>query len=75
VSHIPCAPLILPWHLDPEKAEATVTFGVDLTAINCEALSDRGFHLGHSTSSLCVDIRADAMASVHNEGSFVHTGL
>lgn len=62
-------------HLDPEEAESTVALGVGLTSIQIEALRDGCFHFGDGSSGLSVDVRADAVASMHDECTVVHALL
>lgn len=69
--HVPRTPLAV-ISLDPEETEAAVTLGVRFTSIQVEALRDGGLHLGDGTSSFAVDVGADAMAAVHDEGTVVH---
>lgn len=62
-----------PINLFKEKAEAAISFGVNLAAVDGESLGDGCLHFGHCTSSIGCDICCHSMAAVHNESTFVHT--
>lgn len=66
-------PLIL--HLDPEEAEAAITLGVGFHPVEVEALRDGRLHLGHRARRRAVDVRADAVAPVHDERPGVHASF
>ena len=67
----------------PEEAEAAVAFGVNFAAVTgfggevgkSEPLGDGGFHLCDGPCGRSVDVGRAAVATVHDEGAFVHAGL
>lgn len=61
--------------LDPEETKPTIALGVDLAPVEVEPLRDGGLHLGHGSGRIKIDVRRDAVTTVHDEGSIVHAPL
>lgn len=60
---------------EPEEAETAITLSVNFTTIKLESLRYRSFHFRYGTSCFSIDICANSMATMHNEGAFVHPSL
>lgn len=72
--HVPGLPLPL-LCLEPKEAESAVALGIGFGAIEVEALRDRRLHLGHRARGLGVDVGADPVTAMHDEGARVHATL
>lgn len=57
----------------PEEKKPAIALRIDLAAVEDESLCDGCLHLRRRTSRGSVDISADPMASVHDEGACVHS--
>src|SRR5579862_6022779 len=73
VTDITSPPFLL--SLFPEKAEPTVTFGIDIAALESKSLSDGRFHFCHCPGSRRVDVGRGAVDTVHDPGPCIHTFL
>lgn len=59
----------------PRKAEPTITFGIDVAALESKSLSDGSFHVSHCPGSRRVDVGCGTVDTVHDPGPFIHTFL
>jgi hypothetical protein len=74
VSHISGAPFTS-FSLDPKEAEPAVTLRIGFTPVKIESLGNGGFHLGHSTGCVEIDITSDSVTPMHDEGTIIHAPL